>query len=34
VIKILLKITDKGDRDWVECGACDASWQVSHYAVA
>jgi len=34
VIKILLKITDKGDHDWVECGACDAGRQVPHYAVA
>jgi hypothetical protein len=32
VIKILLKISDKGDYDWVECGSCEAGWQVPHYA--
>ena len=32
VIKVLLKVTDKGDYDWVECGSCDAGWQVPHYA--
>ena len=32
MIKILLKITDKGDYDWVECGSCEAGWQVPHYA--
>jgi hypothetical protein len=32
VIKILLKVTDKGDHDWVECGSCEAGWQVVHYA--
>ena len=29
---VLLKITDKGDYDWCECGACGAGWQVPHYA--
>ena len=24
VLRVLLKVTDKGDYDWVECGACDA----------
>jgi hypothetical protein len=32
VIKVLLKVTDTGDYDWVECGSCDAGWQVPHYA--
>ena len=32
VIKVLLKVTDKGDYDWVECGSCAAGWQVPHYA--
>ena len=32
VIKVLLKVIDKGDYDWVECGGCDAGWQVPHYA--
>ena len=24
VTKVLLKVTDKGDYDWVECGSCGA----------
>ena len=32
MLRVLLKVTDKGDYDWVECGACDAGWQVPHYA--
>jgi hypothetical protein len=32
VIKVLLKVTDKGDHDSVECGSCGAGWQVPHYA--
>jgi hypothetical protein len=28
----LLKVIDKGDYNWVECGSCDAGWQVPHYA--
>ena len=32
VLKLPLKVTDKGDYDWVECGSCEAGWQVSHYA--
>ena len=32
VLRVLLKVTDKGDYDWVECGACDSGWQVAHYA--
>jgi hypothetical protein len=31
VIKVLLKVTDKGDYDWVECGSCEAGWQVAHF---
>jgi hypothetical protein len=29
VIKVLLKVTDKGDYDWVECGGCGSGWQGS-----
>jgi len=32
ILRVLLKITDKGDYDWVECGGCGAGWQVPHYA--
>jgi hypothetical protein len=32
MLRVLLKITDKGDYDWVECGSCEAGWQVPHYA--
>jgi hypothetical protein len=32
VIKVLLKVTDKEDYSWVECGSCAAGWQVAHYA--
>jgi hypothetical protein len=32
MLRVLLKVTDKGDYDWVECGSCDAGWQVPHYA--
>jgi hypothetical protein len=31
MFRVLLKVTDKGDYDWVECGSCDAGWQVAHY---
>ena len=31
MLRVLL-VTDKGDYDWVECGACGAGWQVPHYA--
>jgi len=31
-LRVLLKITDKGDYDWVECCSCEAGWQVPHYA--
>jgi hypothetical protein len=34
MLRVLLKVTDKGDYDWVECGSCDAGWQVPHYAIA
>lgn len=34
MLQALLKVTDKGDYAWVECGSCDAGWQVTHYAVA
>ena len=30
VIKVLLKVTDRGDYDWVECGGCGVGWQVPH----
>jgi hypothetical protein len=32
MLRVLLKVTDKGDYDWVECGSCEAGWQVAHYA--
>ena len=32
MLRVLLKMTDKGDYDWVECGARGAGWQVPHYA--
>jgi hypothetical protein len=31
MLKVLLKVIDKGDYNWVECGACGAGWQVPHY---
>jgi hypothetical protein len=34
MLRILLKVTDKDDYDWVECGGCGAGWQVPYYAVA
>jgi hypothetical protein len=32
VLRVLLKVTDKGDYAWVECGSCEAGWQVLFYA--
>jgi hypothetical protein len=32
VIKVLLKVTDKENYDWVECSGCWGCWQVLHYA--
>jgi hypothetical protein len=32
MLRVLLKVTDKGDYDWVACGSCNAGWQVPHYA--
>jgi hypothetical protein len=32
MLRVLLKVTDKGDYDWVECGACETGWQVPHNA--
>jgi hypothetical protein len=32
VLEVLLKLTDKGDYDWCECGSCGAGWQVPHHA--
>jgi hypothetical protein len=34
MLRVLVKITHKGEYDWLECSACDAGWQVPHYAVA
>ena len=31
-LRLCLRVTDKGDYDWVECGSCDCGWQVPHYA--
>jgi threonine dehydrogenase-like Zn-dependent dehydrogenase len=32
MLRVLLKVTDKGDYDWVECGSFDGRWQVAQYA--
>ena len=32
VFRVLLKVTDKGDYAWVECGSCEAGWQVPYHA--
>ena len=32
MLRLLLKVTDKGYYDWVQCRSCDAGWQVAHYA--
>ena len=32
VLRVLLKITDKGDYAWTECNSCGAGWQVPYYA--
>jgi hypothetical protein len=34
VLKILLKVKPglRPGYSWVECGACDAGWQVAHFA--
>ena len=32
MLRVLLKVTDKGDYDWVEYGSCDGRWQVAQYA--
>jgi hypothetical protein len=32
MLRVLLKVTDKGDFDWLESGSCDAGWQVARYA--
>ena len=34
LLEALLKVRDGagGGYYWVECGACDAGWQVPHYA--
>ena len=32
MLRVLLKVTDKGEYDWVECGACGAAWQVPYHA--
>ena len=34
MLRVLLKVINKGDYDWVECGSCDTAWQVPHYAIA
>jgi hypothetical protein len=31
VLRVLLKVTDKGDYAWVECGSCEAGWQVPYF---
>ena len=34
VLRVILKVKDGagGGYWWVECGSCDAGWQVTHYA--
>ena len=32
MLRVLLKVTDKDDYDWVACGGCGGGWQVVHYA--
>jgi hypothetical protein len=32
VLRVLLKVTDKGDYAWLECGSCGAGWQVAFSA--
>ena len=32
MLRVLLKVTDKSDYHWVECGGCGCGWQVPHYA--
>ena len=32
MLRVLLKVTDKGEYDWVECGSCEVGWQVPPYA--
>ena len=36
LLRAILKVRDGagGDYWWVECSACDTSWQVPHYAAA
>ena len=36
VLRVILKVNDGagGGYWWVECGTCESSWQVPHYAVA
>lgn len=31
-LKVLLKVSERDDYDWVQCSACDTGWQVPHYA--
>jgi hypothetical protein len=31
MLRAVLRVTDKGDYDWVECNACDYAWQVPHF---
>jgi hypothetical protein len=32
VIKLLLRVTEKGGYWWVECAGCESGWQVPFYA--
>lgn len=31
MLRVLLRVVEKEGYDWVECGACNAGWQVPHY---
>jgi hypothetical protein len=30
-LKVLLKVSERDDCDWVQCSACDTGWQVPHH---
>ncbi len=32
VLRVLLKVQDREGYWWVQCGGCDAGWQVPHFA--
>jgi hypothetical protein len=32
LLQAILRVRDREGYAWVECGVCDAGWQVPHYA--